>query len=624
MKLQRTAGLLLGLLVQLPLYADSGDPKYYAFYPTSVMSLGKGFSPKDLTEAKLPCLVVEPTPLESGALGTEATIQVVSNAQQLREALTLDANVDVSALLFKGNAHYNFSQENMFSSRDISLVIKFSTEYGRIGIKSYTESTRAAQLLHDGDLPTLKDECGTHVVLIEHRGASVAAIVTMKDSDTTQKSKYTGSLSAGMNLGALSGSMSASVSGDLDRAAHDRRLAIQVVSTGGDGFGALKALVATDVESQDQVFAKIQKALGDYIGTFNASNAAPIGFSVGPMPGLAAAETDLWNIDKQRRLAALVDEYRKYDATETDIKRILNGGDPREQVYSATDLARVPQIESDVSRYLNRLAGIHAKCKASTVSTLDSCRVPTSERPHIPAFLKPISEPSGMYFLVVDGKPWSDLKSRAVFEDPGAGTVLERAQRRQAGARSANIVYSLREDITDAQAIIGDYPNGSPVIVFYPGQSRGDKTLQNPEQLAVTVDGSETPDIDLTRIAWAYANGRQCGTGTRVSTANGIFTISLRARDVYGHQATFKLANGGFGQSGGPGISPHGIVQVMPLSREKSDTVDIPYSAPCNGTTFEYFLSKAANAEFDSSKRDIGPYYEPAVPPPPGKFPTKK
>ena len=51
MKLQRTAGLLLGLLVQLPLYAGSGDPKYYAFYPTSVMSLGKGFSPKDLTEA---------------------------------------------------------------------------------------------------------------------------------------------------------------------------------------------------------------------------------------------------------------------------------------------------------------------------------------------------------------------------------------------------------------------------------------------------------------------------------------------------------------------------------------------------------------------------------------------
>jgi hypothetical protein len=63
----------IAALASLPAYCDT--PSYYDFSPSSVMSLGYGFSVRDLTRQKQLCVDFDKDPLDSGALGTTATIQ---------------------------------------------------------------------------------------------------------------------------------------------------------------------------------------------------------------------------------------------------------------------------------------------------------------------------------------------------------------------------------------------------------------------------------------------------------------------------------------------------------------------------------------------------------------------
>ena len=189
-----------------------------------------------------------------------------------------------------------------------------------------------------------------------------------------------------------------------DKSDRERRISIQVVSTSGEGFGKLDSLVSQDL-SEKNVFANIQKGLSDYIKTFTKDNAAPIGFSVGPMLGLAEAEDDLWSLEKERLLTSVVDEYRADDRHLAAINAILSGNDLRSTVYTEQQLQQLRDVVDPLNDYMAQLANIHGACKAAKVSKLSVCAMP-KKRPSIPTFLQPISRPTGNWYVVVDGKAW--------------------------------------------------------------------------------------------------------------------------------------------------------------------------------------------------------------------------
>ncbi|WP_348261771.1 hypothetical protein P8935_18450 [Telmatobacter sp. DSM 110680] len=584
----------------------ANDPTYYEFHPQSIMSLGLGFSVSDLTQAKSPCVEYVRHPLETGSLSTEATIRMVSNTQELRESLSMDASVDVSYLMFKGSSHFSFSQENLFSAKDINFVLKFSNEYARIGMQGLHLTQRAQMLLDKGDVATFKSECGTRLVLIEHRGATVAAIVTLHEVDSTSRSQYAGSLSGGINLGALSGDMKASIAGEMDRAARDKRISVQVVSTGGDGFGALSTLVSQDVSGKD-VFGSLQQALGNYIKGFNNDNAAPIGFSVGPMLGLTEVDNDLWSLEKERRLGLLVDEYRADAIHQTEIDSILAGRDPRADLYSETQLKELKTLAVPLDDYMNRISQIHSACKGATVSNLSICRVP-EPKPIIPKFLQPISPLMGQWFICVDGVAWSPLKSRTFFEDPGGGTILERVRRRLPNAKSAAVVFSVKGRIVDEELLVGvGHPlEGFQVKVFYPDKTKGDALVAGNAQMALVVGSGDSVDVDPIRTAWAHASFYHClPPASRVASA---FRIFVKVRDEFGQLERFEIATSTFSTSDSWQVGGPGLMVWLPI-KEAQYYLKIDPKMPCHDAE-EFYMGKDANADFKSAldSANIGPY----------------
>jgi hypothetical protein len=57
-------------------------PSYYAYHPRSVMSLGLGFNPSDISQAKIRCIHAEVNCLENGALTTEFATLYITNYEQ--------------------------------------------------------------------------------------------------------------------------------------------------------------------------------------------------------------------------------------------------------------------------------------------------------------------------------------------------------------------------------------------------------------------------------------------------------------------------------------------------------------------------------------------------------------
>ena len=73
------------LSAERPVSADvEADPTYYAFHPMSVMSLGLGFNPSDMSQAKIRCIDADIGDLETGALNTQFRTLYVTNHEQMQ------------------------------------------------------------------------------------------------------------------------------------------------------------------------------------------------------------------------------------------------------------------------------------------------------------------------------------------------------------------------------------------------------------------------------------------------------------------------------------------------------------------------------------------------------------
>jgi hypothetical protein len=153
--------LLLGALAST---LGSG-PNYFSYHPMSIMSLGLGYSPEDLSQAKLRAIEYTERAAEGGALNTEFAIVLVTDSAQLKDALHLDLKVDASYLVFKGSSSFAYDQSALFSADSATVVISATSEYARLTMEGAHLSKEAKALINAGQMADFERTYGSRYVV---------------------------------------------------------------------------------------------------------------------------------------------------------------------------------------------------------------------------------------------------------------------------------------------------------------------------------------------------------------------------------------------------------------------------------------------------------------------------
>ena len=434
------------LLVGILLIASAGrsfcqvqveaDPSYYDFHPMSVMSLGLGFLPNNVAVPKIACIEAQHIDLEGGALSTQFFTNLVTNSEQLKYALSLDGKVDASYLAFKGGATFSFKTDFSSQEDSVTLVIQARSEYGRKGLGPPHLTDDAKKLLSDPK--AFANTCGTRFVDVERRGASADAIITLFGLSREEKSSITTGTSGSGGWGQLSASASLNFQAELQKAAKTGRASIQVVATGGNGIGALGDTIK-GLSAHPNSLAAIEAALSIYLNQFNSQNSVPIGFHVASMEsfGWNPSSEDLWTIQKERKLRAIVEAYRSTaDAIDT-ASAIAAGTDIRIPIMAPPQISAVVEAVPAWQRLLDHMAEAHKKCKQN--EDLNACEDITAppSLSLIPAIPSP---PHASFRVVADGELLGEIESRSVVYD-SRYRLLDRVHNLRPNARSASIVF---------------------------------------------------------------------------------------------------------------------------------------------------------------------------------------
>jgi hypothetical protein len=233
---------------------------------------------------------------------------------------------------------------------------------------------------------------GKAVVVQEDRGASVSVIVTISQVSNQNMEKINDGMSAHGGFGPLTASAKLAFENETQQASKEGRLDVQVVSTGGEGFGKLHGVV-TDALGGNNSFEECTKAIGDYVAQFTMANAAPIGYHVQSMTAFGWIPThddeDISTDLKQRKLFHIVDEYRARTNESDQIDGILKGTDPRVKLISPDRMPAVEAAPKEYEHYLEQLSVIYQACKADRSPTATGCDIPDNLSPP-PAVLPPL------------------------------------------------------------------------------------------------------------------------------------------------------------------------------------------------------------------------------------------
>lgn len=358
-----TMGMALGSLLSGAVGATLGNgPNYFGYHPMSIMSLGLGYSPEDLTQAKLRAIEYTEKAAEGGALSTEFATVLVTNSTQLKDALHLDLKVDASYLVFKGNSSFTYDQSALFNADSATIVISATSEYSRLTMVSVHLSKEAKALLDAGKMADFERTYGSRYVVMERRGASVAVIVTITGLSIAEKSKLAAGLEGSGRWGPLGAGGQLHFQSELERASKGGRLNVQVVATGGEGFGGLADLVKA-LSANPEALKNIFDALGVYLKQFNAKNSVPIGFHTASMKDFGwkpAKETaDRWSDLTIRRLLEIVDRYRATVKRLDEIQALLGHNDPRDVLLEPQKRAQLKAAIPLYEKYLYHLAAAH-------------------------------------------------------------------------------------------------------------------------------------------------------------------------------------------------------------------------------------------------------------------------
>ena len=354
-----------------------GDPVVYQYDPRSSLSLGRGFSPNDVTTPKFPsCISFVAEALDSGPPTTVVNLTYVSSSEQLESSLRVDSKISAQYLTASASGSFSYDTTSLAKRNAITVVFTARTNFGRWGLKaSPTLSDEVKPIV--GDSPKFEQKCGSRYVAIEERGASVSAVVTLLSVSQDDKASFNSEFSAGGGWGALSATAQLKFRDMAKKATNQDRISVQVVATGGSGFGDLSSSVKTSLGG-DTGLAAVADALQSFISKFEVSNAVATEYRVASMEdfGWDPSHSKLWTDDKEENLRELADAFRSLQRRIVISEGIIKGTHPLSRIAQPWEIDRLKQdlpVEKDI---LKDISAIHDKCMANDTTTADTCKLP--------------------------------------------------------------------------------------------------------------------------------------------------------------------------------------------------------------------------------------------------------
>ncbi len=381
-----------------------GEPTSYGLFPTSILSLGGGFSPEDLTQKKLRAVNYQLHKDSAGSLTTTLNATLVSNYSQLKQALHLDANIGASLLGDSFNASTGIDDSSIFSNNSLTLVISAQTEFGRLETSNETLVPAAQKLIDQGRMDDFEGIYGSRYVALEKRGAMASILITISDIDQDAKEAINTSMSASGGFGPLTASAKATWNSEVESAFKQGRVSVQVFSIGGTGISGLSGL-ASGLLGQPNSVEQIEQALANFMKTFSPDNSAPIGFSVVSMYGFGWRPSDSsLRIDiRNQKLTELNNMY--HDATNhlNAIKAILSGADIRNRMLTGDASSKLNAELPVYENYIQAIADAHDSLLRSKQSA-SSIKFPEAPAPDDTYFPKyPHAITGGWLLLAKNG-----------------------------------------------------------------------------------------------------------------------------------------------------------------------------------------------------------------------------
>ena len=422
---QTAFAVIATLVTAIPL---SGQENFYGYHPMGTMALGVGLNPNDLSQVKMPCIFFETVANEAGgAQNTQYEAVLVRDHESLKRTLGIDAKVDASYLAFSGGATFSYNSRQAFDRNALTYVISARTEYGNRRLRNPQLTPAAQQLLAAERHADFRNRCGSLYVVEERRGAAVHVILRITDVDASMVESQSAGVKASGGIGAFSASADIQFKEQLERAASAGRLDIQVVATGGAGFGGLAELVRAASARTDALTA-IQSALATYIGQFNLQNAAATGFHLASMEDFDwnPAFSNPWPATRQRRLEALTMRFRAASDTVAEIIAILNHSDSRWTLFQGDQEVKLRQARDVYEAFIDGLQDAHRRCKENPQAGIEICQIPSESSLPGPAIFPELpARPTMTVAVTANGSMIDDARVRQLARDLVSGEEVD-------------------------------------------------------------------------------------------------------------------------------------------------------------------------------------------------------
>ena len=345
--------------------AGSGDPATYHYFPGSKLALGLGFSPNNINDVKLPCIVVKPKKLDPGPPSTTYSYRYVRSSEEFTFAANIDSKASAQALGGSADSHFQVDTHSGFSQTSVNVLVSATTDFDRWGLEPPVELTPDAKALLKYPR-RFEQVCGSRYVAIERRASSVSVLISVAAVTQSWKHSFEMENSGSYGEDGMSASARMKFSAELKRALASDRVEFQVFATGGSGLGGLKDTMPT-LAGQPNPLDSISKGLTTFLGDFNSENPAAYSFDVASMQHLGwdPSGVEPWTDLKEANLRSIASLYLEVTDEINNIKDYQSGGRWRRAIRDPIESQVTKQLP-DLLAYQHSLAEAHKSCMEST------------------------------------------------------------------------------------------------------------------------------------------------------------------------------------------------------------------------------------------------------------------
>lgn len=384
MKTQSLVLLTAALLGQTS-FAGTGA-KTYGYLPGASIVMGQGFSISSPLASTAPCLEnprAFTNPNRDIGQETAVTMQVVTSTSALKTVLGIDTEMDASVLSFSGGGSLDFSSDIDITENDATVVIQGRTQYGDdlLDLSDLKYIPNAQTLIDKGNLEGFKNLCGNELISQVSYGNQISIVVSIHGLTDDEKISINSSAQASGGFDVLSASARSKINSMIEHSSTSTDVRMQAFVRGGEGLPDLKDLVA-ETMSNNPNLDQLAHGISNIFQQLTPQNAAVIGFTTQPYPGVDLSDVNLMGVLKTQFLESLVTRFRGFDQEYLLINNDLidqdtNNETPADFEGLASSMISSAKLEvPKMASYLGILTNIHAACLADTTPELGACTAP--------------------------------------------------------------------------------------------------------------------------------------------------------------------------------------------------------------------------------------------------------